>query len=155
MGFPASIEDFDKCIGANLEASKAAAKEEQHHAEIRKSRQSLAEILRLLRTSWQERDPGKYGPAYFFLDSTLSRRAVVREFLPDGACPAIHYEIVDLGAVGRHKCSRCGNLEPVIELYVQTRDSPDFDEWLKSRFVFCVSCNAMTTVSSRTSDCRF
>lgn len=139
----------------------------------------MLEILSNLPKSWRISDPGKYYDAFFFLHGHSPQRVVVREFLPEGsACNSreewnlynrtrsphdgYDYEkvppwflIVSLSEVHKGICEKCRSEQPIIEHYVQAEGGRDGAEWLKKRFVFCLFCDTITTISSETSSHRF
>ena len=80
-------------------------------------------------------DPGKYGPAYFYVKSIedaedSEKRDIIHSFKP---C---------LSA----KCSSCNSKVPVLMSYEQTYDSPDGDMWEKIAFTVC-SCGTYNELS--------
>lgn len=112
--------------------------------------------MRSLIDGWKINDPGKYQDAFFFL-TQAGEWAVVREFVaagtkiytkeewrdlpydkqksPQGVPP--HYKLIELKDALRISCPSCGEEHPAIEHYRQTGDSPEGDEWARSRIVLC------------------
>lgn len=136
---------------------------------------AIQEAMIGVRNSWKLDDPGKYGTAYFFLDSK-QQRVFVREFLPSevklyteeewgqlsydertwkrsGVPP--HYRIVSMKEVRMEACPLCKAPHPCIEEYEQTFDSPDGDEWRKRQLLVCPSELKMVVLSEECRDCRF
>ena len=153
--FPTDLKGMEKTIVARQRAAIAAEKNAKRFSGYAKKHKEVLYILRSLTTSWKESDPGKYGDAYFFLESNSRRRVVVREFLAEDEKNSNGFQVVDLSAVLKGKCSKCELPQPVIEHYVQVYDGPDGDEWLKEHLVLCLDCDLMTVIKSETSEDRF
>ncbi len=178
MSFPASIKEIQDIIITREKAAITAGDEASRLESERFLNKEVAKTLNGLLNSWREVDPGKYRDAYFFLDSALRQRVVVREFLPedvkvyktqqewneytmtrslqadyDGV--PYHYPIVSLDVVGRSECLSCKSTQPVVEHYKQTRGSPSGDEWLKRRLILCLDCNSIKVLNFEYSDGRF
>ncbi|OHA71226.1 MAG: hypothetical protein A3H01_00705 [Candidatus Wildermuthbacteria bacterium RIFCSPLOWO2_12_FULL_40_9] len=175
----ANIEALRAVVATRQNAVKVASDEVVRQERRCQENQAIVEILNDLLNSWQDHDPGKNHDVYFFLDAYLRQRVVVREFLPDDAkvyqtrkeweeydrTRSWHganydgvpywYPVVNLDAAGKSECSECKSVQPVVEHYVQTYDSPEGDEWLKEHLVLCLDCNSTTVFKSKTSDSRF
>lgn len=168
--------DFDATARLTAESSQAASR---IAAELERRVEYLreaAEVLAGLPRDWQQRDPGKYRPCYYFLGHG-DRRVVVRELLPDGAsqfqgdrkawirhlAQLGYYRpldmvppdmpVVSLAEVAKYPCSRCSTDQPLIESYCQTYDSPDGDVWEKRRLVLC--CGRVQVVKTERQAYRF
>lgn len=168
--------EFDETVRSTFQnsqaASSAAAELEQRAHNLRE----VASVLRGLPNGWRQRDPGKYGVAYWFVGEG-ARHVVVRDLLPDDvaifegdskkwsrhlselgyiksldAVPP-HTSVVSLDEVAKAACPECGTEQPLIESYCQTFDSPDGDEWQKQRLVLC--CGKVQVISTETRGMRF
>lgn len=141
----------------------------------------LKELIILLQTlpeSWRNRDPGKYGESYWFLDNE-GRWIVVHELLAQDVkifsgtykewnkhlldinfpywqtfeeVPP-YYQVISFSEVMRVPCSQCGKEQPLIESYHQTHDSPEGDTWERKRLVIC--CGDIQIIKHKTSNTRF
>ncbi|MEI6296426.1 MAG: hypothetical protein WCO84_02135 [bacterium] len=179
--FPKELKKFQECILVSKEAVESTIKERGEFVKKAKKvilrNRRISKILTGLLFSWKETDPGKSCDVFFFLDCKQEKRVVVREFLSvDDICKSqeewreyeknksyygkydkvpIWYPVVSLTTIARDKCKKCGSMEPVVEHYVQTLDSPDGDNWLKEKIVFCVKCHKTTRLSRENSSNRF
>jgi thiol-disulfide isomerase/thioredoxin len=178
MSFPANVETLLATIATRQGFAQLAVDEAVCLEQERGQNQVIVDILNGLLDSWAYSDPGKYQDAYFFLDASLLRRVVVREFLTEGtkvytrqewnergltapshganydAVP-YRYPLVNLGVIGKSECPKCKTAQPVVEHYAQTYDSPEGDEWLREYLVLCLDCNLPTVLKSETSTHRF
>ena len=106
---------------------------------IRKAYNGLKEV-------WKQKDPGKYGVAYFLTDA-FGDGIITREIVPQE-----HWE--NESTHGRmhdippwcEECPCCHEQLPVIMTYDQTEDSPSGDEWTKTWNVYCPKCSRITEV---------
>lgn len=182
MAFPSNWEDMTCLIAAGIAAAERDVAmingqlEELRKLEKERDRKiDYVGVLNGLVDSWRDPDPGKHRDAYFFLDER-DNRAVVSEFLPEGAeCATkeeweayknekwwyryerlpFHYYVVSLAEVSLAVCTKCNCAQPVIEHYVQTRDSPEGDSWLKERLIFCFECNDVFLLNKEVENSRF
>ena len=140
----------------------------------------FAWILRRLRLSWQESDPGKSSDVYFFLTKggdwaiakelldpeteickTDEQSAAYKKERERGWHGAKHtkvlqrYAVIPLSDALTAECPVCHLALPVIEHYAQTRDSPQGDNWLKERFLLCLNCDKWHKLKSENSQYRF
>jgi ribosomal protein S27AE len=178
MGFPANLEELRTSLTSKQTAISAAKNEIDRLKRQCEKDETMAGILKGLMESWKKPDPGKYGDAYFCLDSTLRHRVVVRQFLPedvkiyrtpeewfaytrtiqrgedyDGV--SCWYQTTDIDAVAKDACPRCGQPQLVVEHYVEAYDSPECDEWLKRRLIVCFDCGLITELQEEKSESRF
>lgn len=128
----------------------------------------IARILRGLRTSWKDEDPGKYG-LHVFLATTWEID------LTDGQRPylagvdAFHaLELMDgyrenephSGRVERltgrkvMKCADCGAGLLPVGTYAQVEDSPEGDTWLMQLYELCIRCERLTLIAEKVSGSR-
>ena len=175
MGFPNTIDVLGSRIIEMKVTARTASDEAKRYKQKEQENQEMVEILEGLQNSWQDPDPGKYSDAFFFINADLCKRVVVREFLADDVevcrtkeewneylerqpCRPVKYEkvpykysVVGLSHVGKGRCEKCQQMQPVILLHVQISDSPEGDQWLKEYFVFCLDCCHKTTIKSEKS----
>jgi hypothetical protein len=154
--FPEDIETLQTCI-----ATRGGA---------------IADVLQGLLRSWQERNPGKHGGAFFLIGIDLRSRVVAHQFVPKGTkvnmtskewkelekAKTSHdapyqgvppwYSVVSLSAVAKSECKWCKTELPIIESLEQTEGSWDGDTWVRERFVLCLDCDLKTLLQSRTAD---
>lgn len=84
------------------------------------TRKFMKKVITHLQSGQNERDPGKYGPAFYFVQEI--RASDVRK----ADEPTVY-----------HPCSTCGREQPVLMSYEQTYDSPEGDTWEKKAFIIC------------------
>ena len=100
----------------------------------------LLKAVRLLRTSWRDTDPGKYGRHWYAFKG--NRKVWPRELIERSAndpmpAPESLCAFAELDAVN---CPSCKRLAPLVCCYQQTEDGPFGDTWTKSFYALCVHC---------------
>lgn len=162
------LKEEERRLGEEREAARAILR--QLEAQTR-AHSNFVTAVQCLLSSWRDADPGKYGSAYFFVGQANDVWVVVREFLSEGTpvCtdrgewrryvdsrkwwgapfdrirPSL--PVVPLDQVKTEACPLCGQVQPVVERYVQTYDSAEGDNWLAERLVFCTDCKAASPVA--------
>ena len=118
--------------GAVLDQQREALESRVTHLEF------IRRVLQGLQTTPQQRDPGKYGIAFYFVEEIKSE------------------EIIRADAPSLHKpCPTCKTEYPVIMSYEQTYDSPEEDEWEKKAFIICGNCKQVHGIAHFCRDHRF
>lgn len=101
------------------------------------AKKAVQQVLAGLKSTPQEHDPGKYGPAFYFVERIGSDN-IQRSDEPSLYRP----------------CPQCQREQPVVMKYEQTFDSPDFDQWAKEALVVCPNDGAYS-LARFVSDDRF
>lgn len=108
--------------------------------------ESFMKAVRMLRTSWRDSDPGKYGQHWHCYKN--DRKAWPRELIersktdPEPAAGSL-CAFAQLDAVN---CPSCSKLAPRVCCYQQTEDGPFGDTWTKTHYALCASCVALGQV---------
>ncbi|MEK6854976.1 MAG: hypothetical protein AABX73_02025 [Nanoarchaeota archaeon] len=122
MDYQQYAEQF-KDIGEKIKESREKANILEHQAKKAKTEfesfSLMSHIIKELDLAC-DNDPGKHGPAYFFV-SAIGKRDISHSENPSLQEP----------------CPSCNTQYPVIMSYDQTCDSPDGDTWTKEAFLMC------------------
>jgi hypothetical protein len=142
-----------------LETAPARSKQLNDEIEARMQEKGaitfFLDMIRHLRTSWHDDDPGKYGP---YLSCYKGGNKTWPRELVDTAAVAAHVEayrkrfplwkeydvwLAPLAELDQHPCPRCQAPALLIRSYQQTHDSPGGDEWAKRHYLACTQCVAL------------
>lgn len=175
LAFPQTLTDLEDGEKKARAAASSLRLEAQRINQQSGKTEAFARLLHSLRTSWSERDPGKYGPALFLLDKD-GKRVCAEELLPEGAIRFTSdewsalswqerdrhrnnvvrgYPVIPFAEVLTQMHPKKGKPCPVLEYYLQTDDSPEGDEWQKSRVMLDFDNQEVFMLSSETSPYRF
>lgn len=121
-------------------------------------------VLRLC-VSWKDEDPGKYAAHWHCFKG--GRKSWPRELVDTAAVQ----EFDDLRITRRPKtdptplapfaeldrllCPRCEKEGLDVGCYAQTEDGPDGDTWVKTYYVLCIGCVALSQTDSTPNGHRF
>lgn len=83
-------------------------------------KEMIQHVLTGLKNTPNERDPGKYGDAFYFVAEITSEDIIKSD------SPSLY-----------RQCPECKINRPVLMAYAQTEDSPFGDTWEKEAFIFC------------------
>ncbi len=84
------------------------------------TKQFMQKVLAGLKITPKQSDPGKYGPAFYFV-AEITQGDIIRTGEPSLYKP----------------CPECKTDQPVLMYYEQTEDSPWGDTWEKKAFIMC------------------
>lgn len=96
----------------------------------------LREAINGFKGTPEQKDPGKYGKAWYFVGVITTNDMVSSDQ------PTLY-----------HACDGCGKKQPVIMTYEQTFDSPEGDTWTKDAFTIC--CTGRNNIARVERDYRF
>jgi hypothetical protein len=104
-------------LGSEVQSARNTAKRLERILETKKFMQ---QVLAGLRSTPFQNDPGKYGPAFYFVAE------IIPDYIREANEPSLY-----------KPCPLCKTDLPVLMRYEQTYDSPDGDIWVKEAFIMC------------------
>jgi hypothetical protein len=152
------LKQILKTASANLE--KVHLKERELHTEVETVEKRVCELSEIVRAvegldetrkrleedkskrPYANYDPGKYGPAYFFVKRIINGEGRSEIVASKNFEPVVF-----------KNCPSCGEKTPLLMSYEQTEDTVDGDLWEAHAFIIC--CEKIHTIARTGSEYRF
>ena len=148
-------ESLPKTLEVLKKKEEEAKKQFLDAKHLHKTVKSVSDVLKALRTNWNDSDPGKYSSNYFFFRN--GKKMWARELLDDPKAAELKHRdrIGTIGEVDPVPCPECKLDGLKIGRYYQTYDGPSGDEWQLDIYAMCLDCMRLFQLAYKNSVMRF